>query len=71
MISFFLSGDTATAFLLACFLSHGTLVTIKTLLFVYVSLIAYGRIYMGAHFPIDMLFGLSSVFSAVNYLPGR
>lgn len=53
----FPSGDTAMAFLLACFFSQGASTPIKILLFVYAFLIAYGRMYLGVHFPMDVLVG--------------
>ncbi|WP_457621071.1 phosphatase PAP2 family protein [Persephonella sp.] len=64
----FPSADTAYAFtILGVMLFYGNLPVI--LLFaVYAVLIAYGRIYMGAHFPIDVLtgavLGLLSAFGA-------
>ncbi len=53
----FPSGDTAMAFLLASFFSPVAKVPLKILLWLYALLIAYGRIYVGAHFPIDVLAG--------------
>ena len=53
----FPSGDTAMAFLLACFFSQGASTPIKILLFVYAFLIAYGRMYLCVHFPMDVLVG--------------
>ncbi|HAV40233.1 MAG TPA: PAP2 family protein [Aquificaceae bacterium] len=45
------------SFLLACFFSQGASTPIKILLFVYAFLIAYGRMYLGVHFPMDVLVG--------------
>ncbi|HCB70146.1 MAG TPA: phosphatase PAP2 family protein [Persephonella sp.] len=63
----FPSADTAYAFtIFGVMLFYGSL-PIILLFFVYAVLIAYGRVYMGAHFPIDVLTGgvigfLSAVF---------
>ncbi|SNZ15425.1 lipid A 1-phosphatase LpxE [Hydrogenobacter hydrogenophilus] len=53
----FPSGDTAMAFLLASFFSPVATGPLKILLWLYAFIIAYGRIYVGAHFPIDVLAG--------------
>lgn len=53
----FPSGDTAMAFFLASFFSSGSSTLLKVMLWSYALLIAYGRMYMGVHFPIDVLVG--------------
>lgn len=53
----FPSGDTAMAFLLASFFSPVSSRPLKLLLWLYAFLIAYGRIYVGVHFPIDVFTG--------------
>ncbi|MFN3813124.1 MAG: phosphatase PAP2 family protein [Aquificaceae bacterium] len=60
----FPSGDTAMAFLLACFFSQRAPFILKFLLFTYAFLIAYGRVYLGVHFPLDVFSGaLIGIFS--------
>lgn len=53
----FPSGDTAMAFTIATVLSKGEKRILKIILFVYASLIGYGRIYLGVHFPLDVFVG--------------
>jgi membrane-associated phospholipid phosphatase len=53
----FPSGDTAMAFLIAGVLSYGERAWIKLALFTYATLIAIGRIYLGVHFPLDVVVG--------------
>ncbi|RMH09369.1 MAG: phosphatase PAP2 family protein [Aquificota bacterium] len=53
----FPSGDTAMAFALATFFSSGAPLWLKPLLWVYALLIGYGRVYVGAHFPFDVVVG--------------
>ena len=53
----FPSGDTAMAFVIACFFSETLPRTWKLLPWIYAFLIAYGRIYVGAHFPLDVIAG--------------
>ncbi len=53
----FPSGDTAMAFVIACFFHEVLPKYLKPLAWVYAILIAYGRIYVGAHFPLDVLAG--------------
>ncbi len=53
----FPSGDTALAFVVACFLSGMLPGYLKPLPWIYALLIAYGRMYVGAHFPLDVLAG--------------
>ncbi len=53
----FPSGDTAMAFLLFSFFSEGAKWYLKVPLLLYALLIAYGRIYLGVHFPLDVLAG--------------
>jgi len=68
----FPSGDTAMAFFLAPFFSQGSPHYAKLLLWLYAFLIAYGRVYMGAHFPLDVvagaLIGIASYFLALIIL---
>lgn len=60
----FPSGDTAMAFLLARFFSQRAPFILKLLLFAYAFLIAYGRVYLGVHFPLDVISGaLVGIFS--------
>ncbi|MDW7998697.1 MAG: phosphatase PAP2 family protein, partial [Thermodesulfovibrio sp.] len=62
----FPSGDTAVAFVVATCLSLGSPLYLKVLLFIYAILIAYGRIYLGVHFPLDVVSGaLIGVFSVI------
>ena len=53
----FPSGDTALAFVIACFLSSVLPRYLRPLPWIYALLIAYGRVYVGAHFPLDVLVG--------------
>ncbi len=53
----FPSGDTAMAFFFAFFFLPLVSVYVKPLLIAYSLLIAYGRVYMGAHYPSDVLVG--------------
>lgn len=62
----FPSGDTALAFVVAICLSYGSPSYIKILLFLYAFLIAYGRIYLGVHFPLDVVVGaFIGIFSGI------
>ena len=53
----FPSGDTAMAFVIACFFSEVLPRRWRFLPWVYAFLVAYGRIYVGAHFPLDVFVG--------------
>lgn len=53
----FPSGDTALAFTLACTLAQRERRFVQGLLYLYASLIAYERIYLGVHFPLDVAVG--------------
>ncbi|SHK27156.1 phosphatase PAP2 family protein [Thermocrinis minervae] len=60
----FPSGDTATAFLVLAFFYGRVNRYIRLLLLAYALLIAYGRVYSGVHFPIDVFVGaLIGIFS--------
>lgn len=53
----FPSGDTALAFLVAAFLTPLVPLFMRPLLWLYPLLIAYGRVYLGVHYPLDVLAG--------------
>ncbi|MCX7822825.1 MAG: phosphatase PAP2 family protein [Syntrophobacterales bacterium] len=53
----FPSGDTALTFVVATCFYYGSTNYIKILLFVYALLVAYGRMYLGVHFPLDIFVG--------------
>ncbi len=53
----FPSGDTAMAFVIACFFSEVLPRRWKLLPWIYAFLVAYGRVYVGAHFPLDVFVG--------------
>jgi len=62
-LSFFLSGDSAIAFALASFFLWLN-PKLGFAFLVYALLTAYGRVYMGAHFPLDVFAGaLIGIFS--------
>ena len=62
----FPSGDTAMAFAIASFFWKRSNLYGKLLLGIYAFLIAFGRIYLGAHFPLDVLVGaIIGVFSTL------
>ncbi len=71
----FPSGDTAMAFAFATFFSKGTPLWLKLPLWVYAFLIGYGRVYLGVHFPFDVvvgaLIGVFSYFVALRLLKVR
>lgn len=66
----FPSGDTAMAFALATFFSQGAPLWLKAILWIYALLIGYGRVYLGVHFPLDVvagaLIGVLSYFVALR-----
>ncbi|GAB6066367.1 lipid A 1-phosphatase LpxE [Aquifex pyrophilus] len=53
----FPSGDTAMAFTIATVLSKGEKAYVKIPLFLYAFLIGFERIYVGVHFPLDVISG--------------
>ncbi len=53
----FPSGDTAMAFMLAGVLSYGEGFLFKLLAYGYAVIIGIGRMYLGVHFPLDVLVG--------------
>lgn len=53
----FPSGDTAMSTTIALCLFEGSPLWLKPALVMYPILIGYGRIYMGAHFPLDVVAG--------------
>lgn len=53
----FPSGDSAMSMTIALCLFGGSPAIVKLLLIVYAILIGYGRVYMGVHFPLDVLAG--------------
>jgi membrane-associated phospholipid phosphatase len=61
----FPSGDTAMAFVLAIVFGYRSPVYVKSLLLAYALLIGYGRIYLGVHFPLDVVCG-----AAIGVLSG-
>ena len=62
-LSFFLSGDSARAFALASFFLWLN-PKLGFVFLVYALLIAYGRVYLGAHFPLDVFVGaIIGIFS--------
>ncbi|MHB9134075.1 MAG: phosphatase PAP2 family protein [Armatimonadota bacterium] len=54
----FPSGDTAMAATIACMLAWGSTRPRQALYAVYAVLVAYERVYLGAHFPLDVVAGL-------------
>ena len=56
-INSFPSGDAALAFAIAMALAPGEKWYVQALLFVYALLIAYERVYVGVHFPLDVMSG--------------
>ncbi len=68
----FPSGDTAMAFVLAGILSHGEGFRIRLVLYLYALLIGVGRVYLGVHFPIDVLagavIGVLSAYLSIRFL---
>src|SRR4030042_2781392 len=61
----FPSGHTATAFMLFYVLTQGKSISLKTFLIICALAVGYSRIYIGAHFPIDVLAG-----GIIGYLSG-
>jgi 4-amino-4-deoxy-L-arabinose transferase-like glycosyltransferase len=61
----FPSGHTATAFMLFYVLTKGKSIPLKTFLMIPALAVGYSRIYIGAHFPIDVLAG-----GIIGYLSG-
>jgi 4-amino-4-deoxy-L-arabinose transferase-like glycosyltransferase len=61
----FPSGHTATALALFYVLSQGENIRLKTLLLILALAVGYSRVYVGAHFPFDILAG-----GIVGYLSG-
>ncbi len=64
----FPSGDTAMAFVIATFFWKRVNLPLKVIIAAYALFIALGRIYLGAHFPLDVvagaLIGITSTFLA-------
>lgn len=65
----FPSGDVAMAFVIACTLTWGEHRWLQIALYAYAVLIMYERIYVGAHFPLDVLAG--AVIGAGSALAAR
>ncbi len=62
----FPSGDSAVASLILVFFFRKVNIVFKALLLVYWFVISYGRIYMGVHFPLDVIAGfLIALFSII------
>lgn len=53
----FPSGDTAMAFVIATSFFYKSRAHVKLLLIAYAVTIAYGRVYLGVHFPLDVFSG--------------
>ncbi len=69
----FPSGDTAMAFVIAGVLSYGEKVWLALFLYSYALLIGIGRIYLGVHFPLDVLVGAvigmgSAIFAVKQFI---
>lgn len=61
----FPSGDTAVASLILLFFFNKVGIVFKFLLIIYWLIISYGRIYLGVHFPVDILGGLLIAFLCI------
>jgi 4-amino-4-deoxy-L-arabinose transferase-like glycosyltransferase len=61
----FPSGHTATAFMLYYVLTKGKSISLKTFFIIPALAVGYSRVYIGAHFPIDVLSG-----GIIGYLSG-
>jgi len=64
----FPSGDAAMAFAIAAVLSRGERRITQIALFTYATLVAYERVYLGVHFPLDVVTG-AVIGMLCAYLP--
>ena len=62
----FPSADSAMAFSIAFSLSSGEKIWVRALWFGYAALIAYERVYLGVHFPLDVTAG--ALIAWLSYL---
>jgi len=62
----FPSGDTALTFYLLAFFWNSVSTPWRVILILYATLIGFGRIYLGAHFPLDVLVG--AFIGVISYL---